>query len=193
MDRVLFSQIHHLETIKLEKSGNHYRSLVREIVGQQLSTKVASVIFNRLLHLFPNEEVKPDIMIEIKDEELRSIGMSWGKVRYVKDLSQKVIDKSLDLSKLEKMENQEVINALIQVKGIGPWTAEMFLMFSLGRSDVFSFGDLGLKNAIRNLYGIEEVTNEVLRDLSKKWSPYRTYAARILWETLDNKTDIKTI
>lgn len=187
VDKVLFTQIHFLETIKLEKSTNHYRSLVREIVGQQLSTKVASVIFNRLLHLFPDEEVKPEVMVEIKDEELRSLGMSWGKVKYVKDLSAKVLDGSLHLGKLEEMSNQEVIDELVQVKGIGPWTAEMFLMFSLARPDVFSFGDLGLKNAIKKLYDVEEVSIEYMEKLSKKWSPYRTYAALILWESLDNK------
>jgi DNA-3-methyladenine glycosylase II len=116
--------------------------------------------------------------------------MSWGKIKYVKDLSYRVLDGSLHLSKLDNMSNEEVIVELVAVKGIGPWTAEMFLMFSLARPDVFSFGDLGLKNAIKNLYGVEDVTVEYMEKLSKKWSPYRTYAALILWETLDNKPKV---
>lgn len=191
VDKVLFSQIHYLENIKLEKSEDFYRSLVRSIVGQQLSTKVAAVIFNRVLHLFPDEEVKPEVLIEIKDEELRSLGMSWGKIKYVKDLTSKVLDGSLDLGKLDEMSNEEVIEELVKVKGIGPWTAEMFLMFSLARPDVFSFGDLGLKNAIKKLYAVEDVSIEYMEKLSKKWSPYRTYAALILWDSLDNKPAIK--
>ncbi len=190
VDKVLFSQIHYLENIKLEKSEDFYRSLVRSIVGQQLSTKAAASIFNRFLHLFPDEEVKPEILLSIKDEELRSVGISWGKVKYLKDLSAKVLDGSLQLGKLEEMSNEEVISELVVVKGIGPWTAEMFLMFSLARPDVFSFGDLGLKNAIKNLYRIEDVTVEHMEKLSKKWSPYKTYAALILWESLDNKPKI---
>lgn len=187
VDKVLFSQIHYLENIQLEKSEDFYRSLVRSIVGQQLSTKVAAVIFNRVLHLFPDEEVKPEVLIDIKDEELRSLGMSWGKIKYVKDLTTRVLDGSLDLSKLDAMSNEEVIEELVKVKGIGPWTAEMFLMFSLARPDVFSFGDLGLKNAIKKLYAVEDVSIEYMEKLSNKWSPYKTYAALILWESLDNK------
>lgn len=190
VDRVLFSQIHYLEDIKLEKSEDFYRSLVRSIVGQQLSTKAAASIFNRFLHLFPDEEVKPEVLLLIKDEELRSVGISWGKVKYLKDLSEKVLDGSLHLGKLEEMTNEEVIAELTGVKGIGPWTAEMFLMFSLARPDVFSFGDLGLKNAIKKLYKNENVSIEYMEKLSKKWSPYRTYAALILWESLDNKPKI---
>jgi DNA-3-methyladenine glycosylase II len=191
VDKVLYSQIHYLDGVKLEKSSDHYRRLVRAIVGQQLSTKAAASIFNRFVHLFPDEEVKPEIIRDLKDEELRSVGLSWGKVKYLKDLSAKVLDGSLHLGKLEEMSDQEVIDELVKVKGIGQWTAEMFLMFSLARPDVFSFGDLGLKNAIKKLYGVEEVSTEYMEKLSKKWSPYRTYAAMILWESLDNKPQEK--
>lgn len=187
VDRVLYEQYLKFPDAGPEKADNYFIRLTRSIVGQQLSTKVASVIYNRFLHLFPDEEVKPEVLVSLKDEELRSIGISWAKIKYLKDLAAKVLTKEVDLDTIETLSNEEVTEMLVQVNGIGPWTAEMFQMFALGRPDIFSHGDLGLKNAIKNLYGLENPTREVIEEISIKWSPYRTYACRVLWETLDNK------
>jgi DNA-3-methyladenine glycosylase II len=119
---------------------------------------------------------------------MRDQGISWAKIKYIKDLAQKVVDHEVDLVQIETLSDEEVIIALTKVKGIGRWTAEMFLMFALARPDIFSTGDLGLKRAIQKLYGLKvEPDEKKLLQLSKKWSPYRTYAARILWRTLDQK------
>ena len=108
------------------------------------------------------------------------------KVKYIKDLAQKTLDKTLDLSKLTNMTDGDVLTELTKVKGIGPWTAEMFLMFTLGREDVFSHGDLGLKNAIKKLYGFKkDPSKKQVEKIVNKWSPYRTFACRILWKSLE--------
>lgn len=106
------------------------------------------------------------------------------KINYIKDLSQKIVDKKINLTKLQSRENEQVIEELTEVKGIGVWTAEMFLMFSLGRSDIFSHGDLGLRNAIKKIYELDNPSREEIMGITLKWSPYRTYACRILWRSL---------
>ncbi len=112
--------------------------------------------------------------------------MSWSKVRFVRDLADKVSAKFIQLPQLAQLSNEEVITELTKVKGIGPWTAEMFLMFTLGREDVFSFGDLGLAKAIQKLYNLKQKpTRKQLEKITKKWSPYRTHAALVLWKSLD--------
>ena len=113
--------------------------------------------------------------------------MSFGKIKYIKDLSDKVSTGELDLDNLENLENEEVIEKLTAVKGIGKWTAEMFLMSALGRPDIFSHGDLGLKNAVKKLYDLTEYDPIKAEEIVIKWSPYRTIAARILWKSLELK------
>lgn len=166
-------------------SPNYYASLCESIVSQQLSVKVSDVIFARFLKLIQND-LSPENVLTYSVEQLRSIGISQGKAKYILDLSQKVRDKEVHLEKLQDMSEEEVIDELVKVKGIGKWTAQMFLMFSLGRPDIFSTGDLGLKRAIEKLYGISDPTEEKLLEISSKWSPYRTVACRILWRSLDN-------
>ena len=110
--------------------------------------------------------------------------MSNSKAQFLLDLAQKVENKEISFAKLQKLDDEGVIRELVQVKGIGPWTAEMFLIFSLGREDVFSFGDLGLKNAIKKIYGLTNTTNADIAKIVIKWSPYKSYACRILWKSL---------
>lgn len=173
------------ENIEKKVSDNYFASLCESIISQQLSVKVGDVIYNRFVTLL-NGTVMPQEALKNSVESLRNIGLSQAKAKYILDLAQKVRDKEVHLEKLSEMTEQEVIDELTTVKGIGQWTAEMFLMFSLGREDLFSTGDLGLKRAIEKLYGIDNPSKELLIEMSNKWSPYRTYACRILWNSLDN-------
>lgn len=185
-DRKLFKVAQNMEPFEIEKSDDYFRSLCREIIGQQLSGTVARVIFERFIKLFPNQTITTQETIKLTEEQIRGTGASWAKTRFIRDLAQKVADKTLDLEKLEELDNESVVLELIRVKGIGPWTAEMFLMFALGRADVFSPGDLGLRNAVAKLYKLKtKPTPQELLDISHKWSPYRTYASLILWQSLE--------
>lgn len=179
--------VHGEEMFNLQKHDFLFDRLVESIISQQLSVKVADVIYARVLNLLPGKKLVPENLLKIKDEDLRSAGMSYGKIKYLKDLSEKVKSGELDLDNLENLGNDEVIEELTKVKGIGRWTAEMFLMFALGRPDVFSHGDLGLKNAVKKIYGFEEYKIEIVEEIVLKWSPYRTIAAKILWRSLEIK------
>ena len=183
VDPILFrtiEQVGELEDIAPQNSSEYFNSLCREIVAQQLGSGAVHAIVGRFNNLFPQKKPKPSYIVAIQEEELRKCGMSWAKARYIKDLAQKVITREVVLSKLSSLSDEEVIIELTKIKGIGPWTAEMFLMFSLGREDVFSFGDLGLKNAMKKLYGQKKQEPIVAR-----WSPYRSWASRILWKLVD--------
>lgn len=166
------------------KPEDYFRELADSIVSQQLSGKAATTIFNRFLDLFPKRNLNPKAVLKIPDEKLRGVGLSRAKASYIKDLAAKVLDGTIELSHLQDLDDEKVIEELVAVKGIGRWTAEMFLMFTLGREDVFSAGDLGLMNGIKKLYGIEKPTKEQLLELESKWKPYRTTASRILWKSL---------
>ncbi|MEK9143248.1 MAG: DNA-3-methyladenine glycosylase 2 family protein [Patescibacteria group bacterium] len=160
--------------------------LCDDIIGQQLSSKVADVLIVRFHKLFPGNRITPRAVLALSEETLRGTGMSWSKTRFIRDLAQHVLTKSIQLDQLAKLSDQDVIKELTKVKGIGPWTAEMFLMFTLGREDVFSYGDLGLRNAIKKLYGFKkDPTIKQMEKIVNKWKPYRTYAARILWKSLE--------
>lgn len=171
----------------LEVSKDHFEKLCREIIGQQLSGKVARVIFGRFKELFLKGKIDPKTVLKLDPEKIRSVGMSNSKVAFIRDLSQKVVSKELDFAKIDTLEDELIIKSLTRVHGIGPWTAEMFLIFSLGRLDVFSTGDLGLLRAVEKLYGIKNPSKEKLSKISVKWSPYRSYASRLLWKSLDNE------
>jgi len=186
-DPILYKASIAVEFQEINPATNHFLKLVRSIIGQQLSVKAASTIFSRFEKLFPKGKITPESILKMDKEKIRSCGVSYSKIEYIKDLSQKVMDKHLDLVNIDTLDNEKVIERLTMVKGIGPWSAEMFLMFSLTRPDVFSTGDLGLKNAIKKLYKIDEISNEDLITISAKWSPYRTYACMILWQSLDNE------
>lgn len=180
-------EIHGDSLFELKKHDLLFDRLIESIISQQLSVRVADVIYERVLNLLPVKKLTPDGVLKVKDEDLRKAGMSYGKIKYLKDLSEKVKSGEIDLDNLENLENEEVIEKLTKVKGIGKWTAEMFLMSALGRPDIFSHGDLGLKKAIKKIYGFDEYKIEIAEEIVIKWSPYRTIAARVLWKSLELK------
>lgn len=178
---------YHLEKLDCELGKNRdlLTSLIREIIGQQLSGKVAGILFDRFKNLFPERKVRPEDILQVPDPVIRSSGLSFAKIRCLKSLSQAVLDGRLDFGKIHGLANGEVVKVLTQVKGIGPWTAEMFLIFTLGRPDVFSLGDLGLRKAISRLYGVATNDSKKIEELSNVWRPYRSFACRYLWRSLD--------
>lgn len=169
------------------KEIDFFIALCESIVSQQLSIKAADTIFARFKVLFPTTIPTPELTTKLSIEQLRAVGLSNAKANYIKDLAQKVYSKEIDLDHIKTLSNEEVITELTKVKGIGRWTAEMFLMFALGREDIFSYGDLGLRKAIQKLYKLKkEPTPTQAEKIAKKWIPYRTYACRILWKSLDS-------
>lgn len=172
------------------RPGDYFVDLVDSIISQQLSGKAAETIFGRFKKLFPSEKITPEKLLKIPDEKIREAGISYSKIKYIKGLAKAVINKQIDLNALEKLSDDEVILELIKLKGVGNWTAEMFLMFTLGRPDIFSAGDLGLQNAMVKLYKLDAKPNkEILIEISEKWSPYRTTASKILWKSLEKNDD----
>jgi DNA-3-methyladenine glycosylase II len=169
-----------------EATPNYFVDLVESIISQQLSGKAADTIFGRFKKLFPKEKITPEKLVKIPDEKIRQAGISYSKINYIKGIAQVVINKQIDLNSLEKLNDEEVIRELVKLKGVGQWTAEMYLMFTLQRPDIFSPGDLGLQNAMIKIYKLDKKPKkEILIEISDKWSPYRTTACRILWKSLE--------
>ncbi|OGE25946.1 hypothetical protein A2780_01570 [Candidatus Daviesbacteria bacterium RIFCSPHIGHO2_01_FULL_41_45] len=163
----------------------YFNELVESIISQQLSVKAADTIYNRVKSIFPQNKITPGNILKTTSEAIWACGLSNSKVSFIKDLSQKIIDKQLDLKKLDSMDDENIKETLMKIKGIGPWTVEMFLMFSLQRKDIFSHGDLGLKNALKKLYYLDNPSKEDLEKIIGRWSPYKTSACKILWKSLD--------
>lgn len=172
---------------KHKPSGNHFEYLVGSIISQQLSTKVADVFERRFLDLYGGKMPSPLRVLKTPHQKLRSIGLSNSKAQYIKNIAEHIVKKRINLDAIHKMNEEGIIEQLTQIKGIGRWTAEMFLMFALARPDVFSHGDLGLKNAIIKLYKLKNPSLWRIERIVNKWRPYRTLAARYLWASLDNK------
>lgn len=166
-------------------TDDHFFNLTRNIISQQLALKAASTIFGRFTDLVG--VVTPENVLKLEDQSLRDVGLSWAKVKYVKDLASKVYSGELDLTVIDSLGNQEVIDELTKVKGIGTWTAEMFLLFTLHRENIFSYGDLGLKNGFIKLYKVESPTPAQIQSIVAKWSPYESYGSVVLWHYLDNR------
>ncbi|MEI9946949.1 MAG: DNA-3-methyladenine glycosylase 2 family protein [Chitinophagaceae bacterium] len=179
----------------LKKRKNICNYLCASIMSQQLSTKVAKVIHNRFLDLYGGKEPTPQQILDTPFEKLRGIGLSNAKANYVKNVAQFEIEFGMDHKKLNKMENEQVIEYLVQIKGVGRWTVEMLLMFALGREDVFAIDDWGVQNAMINLYKLDRADKKKFREdllrISQKWSPYRTYACLHLWRWKDNTPVVK--
>ena len=189
-DKKLKKLVESAEPHQLKKRKNICSYLCASIMSQQLSTKVATVIHNRFLALYGGKEPLPQQIIDTPFDKLRGIGLSNAKVNYVKNVAQFELDFGMDAKRLHKMDNEAVIAYLTQIKGVGRWTTEMLLMFALGREDVFAVDDLGIQNAMINLYKLDNSDKKKLREdmlrISKKWSPYRTYACLHLWQWKDN-------
>jgi DNA-3-methyladenine glycosylase II len=180
---------------RLRPHTGHYGELVGSIVGQQLSAIAAGAIWRRLLDLFKGKLPTPKQLIKIQDQKLRDIGLSWAKVKYVKDLAQHVLDGRLDLNHLATMPNEQIIEQLTAVKGIGEWSAHMFMIFGLGRLDVLPTGDLGVRKAVMNLYGLKQLPDpaRMITVANKNhWHPYESVAAWYLWQSLDNNPQKKS-
>jgi DNA-3-methyladenine glycosylase II len=179
------------EPFKLKFHKNICLRLCASIMSQQLSTKVAKVIFNRFLELYGGEEPTPAQIVVTPFDKLRAIGLSNAKTQYVLNVAQFAIDHKLDDQKLKKMSDEEIIELLTQIKGVGRWTVEMLLMFTLGREDLFAVDDYGIQVAMKKLYRLDDSNKKDFKEkmlkISKKWSPYRTYACMHLWSWKDNK------
>ncbi len=189
VDPIIHNVLVEMEIVPLQQSKRpttYFKKLCGEIIAQQLAGKAAHAIINRFYDLFEGKRVTPDKVLAFSEKELRNVGMSWAKARYTRDLAQKVKDKEVRLNILHNLEDRLVVEELIRVKGIGNWTAEMFLIFALGREDVFSHGDLGLKKALQKLYGFRDKPNEKqINKIVDKWSPYKSYGCLALWRSVD--------
>jgi len=194
-DRKLKKLFEEGEPHTLKKRKNICTYLCASIMSQQLSTKVAKVIHTRFIGLYGGKEPTPQQIIETPHEQLRAIGLSNAKANYVKNVAQFELDHGMDHKKLNKMDNEEIIAYLTQIKGVGRWTVEMLLMFALGREDIFAIDDWGVQNAMIHLYKLDREDKKKFREdllrISKKWSPYRTYACLHLWRWKDNPPEIK--
>ncbi len=173
------------------KRPNHFRSLVVAIINQQLSGKAAATILKRFVALFGGKKFpKPEAVLAMPATKMRKAGLSKMKISFLKDLSRNVLSGEVNFKAMPRMSDGEVVEHLTGVKGIGRWTAEMFLMFSLRREDVFSYGDLGLRNAMQRLYGLKKhPTEKQAEKIASVWRPYRTLASRYLWASVDLAKD----
>ncbi|MBI4084729.1 MAG: DNA-3-methyladenine glycosylase 2 family protein [Candidatus Levybacteria bacterium] len=166
--------------------SNYFLDLVETIISQQLSIKAADTIWGRFQALFPKKGITPEAVMQMDTERIRTAGISYQKISYIKDLATKTAESGIIFEQFEIMTDEKIITELVKVKGIGQWTAEMFLMFNMGRPDVFSYGDLGIRKAIQRLYNFKkEPTQKQADKISEKWRPYRTIACRYLWRSLE--------
>jgi DNA-3-methyladenine glycosylase II len=174
-----------LQRRKEERPNDAYGALLRAIVGQQLSTKAARTIYLRVIDLFDGKTPSPEQLLEAPEENLRAAGLSGRKTEYIRDLASHVLSGELELDRLDTLSDEEAIEEIVAVRGLGQWTAEMFLLFHLERPDVLSGGDLGIRKAIQIEYGLEEMPppKQVI-EIGEPWRPYRSLASLYLWESL---------
>ena len=190
-DKRLKKVIGSIKPYKLTKRKNVCLRLCASIMSQQLSTRVAEVIYRRFLELYKGEEPSPEQVLNTPPEILRAIGLSNAKVSYVHNVARFALESGMDEKKLRKMSNEEIIEYLTQIKGVGQWTVEMILMFTLGREDVFAADDLGIQTAMAKLYKLDKENRKQFREemlrISSSWAPYRTYGCLYLWKWKDGK------
>jgi DNA-3-methyladenine glycosylase II len=187
-DPILARLIERLDAPRITTSTRYFASLVSAILGQQISVKAARSIRARLDGLVPiGEEMTPEMILALSPEQLRAVGLSRAKIIYVVDLAEKVRSGRLDLPAIALLPDESIIEALVQVKGIGRWTAEMYLIFCLARPDVLPVGDLGLRTAAMRAYGFPSLPDAAkLLDLAEPWRPHRTIATWYLWRSLES-------
>ncbi|MGE0078976.1 MAG: DNA-3-methyladenine glycosylase [Bacteroidales bacterium] len=175
---------------ELKSSSDFYHDMVENIVCQQLSGKVAQVIFNRFKGLFADNYPTPSLVLATPDEALRGVGLSGAKTKYVKALAEFTLHHDLSLQQISKYSDEELIKLLTQIKGVGVWTAQMLLVFSLNRVDVFPVDDLAIQQGMRELYGLKmegKAFKTRLVKISDKWSPFRTIGTRLIWGYVNDK------
>ncbi|MBI5410467.1 MAG: DNA-3-methyladenine glycosylase 2 family protein [Nitrospirae bacterium] len=184
-DPVLRTLIARVGPCQLVPHRHHFATLCDSIISQQLSTRVAEVIFDRFAGLYPQRRPTPQAVRETPLPRLRSVGLSRQKGSYLKDLATGFLDGRVRPGRLARQSNEEIIEALVSIHGIGRWTAEMFLIFSLNRPDVLPVDDLGIKKAIQRWYGLRSLpTAKKIRRIGKDWHPYETIASWYLWRSL---------
>jgi DNA-3-methyladenine glycosylase II len=183
---------------RIGRYSRHYepdawRALSSSIIGQQVSTHAARAIRGRFAAVVPGRDFPtPADVLSTRDEALRAVGLSQNKMLSIRDLARHFEEGLINTKRFPRMSDEEIIQALIPVRGIGRWTAEMFLIFSLGRSDVLAVDDLGLRNAIKKLYQLEELpTSTQMQQIAEPWRPFRSVASWYLWRSLDNEPKIK--
>jgi DNA-3-methyladenine glycosylase II len=190
-DKALKKVIDTVGVIKPRKENDLYFMLLRAIAGQQLSVKAAATIWDRFLKLFKNGYPHPEQVLKLKDDKMRGVGFSYQKASYVKNIAKFSLDETLDYDILKKKNDEELIEYLVQIKGVGRWTVEMILMFSLNRLDIFPKGDLGIQVGMKKLYKIEtENKKELFAEMDRiaeKWRPYRTLGCKYIWRHKDQK------
>jgi DNA-3-methyladenine glycosylase II len=188
-DPVVKDLIDHYPAPGFEKHDNYYHELVDSIISQQLSVKAARTIEERFKDLFGGSFPSPEQILQKDVEELRAVGLSRPKARYIQDLATKILDGTVSFDTIDDLSNDEIIAELTKVKGIGVWTVHMFLMFCMGRLDVLPTGDLGIRNGIKKLYDLEHVPSEREVEIiaeEHNWSPYESVASWYIWKSLDN-------
>ena len=191
-DTVMARLIEQRGPLTLTPTDSYFFTLVESIASQQLASKAADTIVRRIRALVPDKEA-PDAegVLALPDQALRDAGLSWSKVSYVKDLAGRVASGQLDLAHISQMDDEEAIKALVAVKGIGRWTAEMFLIFSLARPDVLAVDDYGLQAAMKRLYNLPTLPKpSAMREKAEPWRPYRSYASLYLWRSLDSSPKV---
>ena len=185
-DRKLGAVIERVGPCSLKRKGGTFGLLADSIISQQISTHAARTIKQRLRNAMPSSRITADGILSLSAEELRAAGISPQKQRYLLDLAQQTVDGVVNFRRLARIDDEKVIEELIEVKGIGRWTAQMFLMFGLGRPDIFAPADLGLQNAIISIYGLRKRPDERrLNSIAEKWAPHRSVASWYLWRSLD--------
>jgi len=194
-DKKLAKLINASGPIELKFHKNICLRLCASIMSQQLSTKVAKVIYNRFIELYKGKEPSPKQIAATPFDKLRAIGLSNAKTHYVLNVAQFAIEHQVSDQKLKTMGDEEIIELLTQIKGVGRWTVEMLLMFTLGREDLFSADDYGIQSAMKKLYKLDDSNKKEFRlkllKISKKWAPFRTYACIYLWQWKDNTPIVK--
>jgi DNA-3-methyladenine glycosylase II len=174
--------------LRRERPGDAYGALLRSIVGQQLSTKAASTIYGRMTELFGGHAPTPEQLLAADPDAIRAAGLSRPKIAYLQDLARHVEEGTLELHRLPDLPDEEVAAQLTAIKGLGQWTADMFLMFHLGRPDVLPVGDQGIRRAVQVEYRLRKLPDaKRLGSIARPWRPHRTLACLLLWSSLDNR------
>jgi len=175
------------EPPNFEQKNDYFQSLMRSVVFQQLSGKVAHIIHQRLINLLPDNKIIPREVLILTNEDMRQVGLSSQKINYIKNLADYFDTNLFNSNKVEKMSNEAISKELIQIKGIGQWTIDMFLMFTLNRLDVMPYSDLGIQKGMKILFNLNKLpTKDEMKALSIKWKPYRTVACWYLWKIVDD-------
>jgi DNA-3-methyladenine glycosylase II len=190
-DPVLGRLIDQVGPYLIELLEPNYETLVKSIVLQQLSGKVAEIIFQRLVAAAGSGRLTPEAVLRLRPAKLRALGLSKQKIQYIRELARLIVSGKLDLTGLTAVPDEEVHARLTAIKGIGPWTVHMFLIFGMGRLNVMPSGDLGIRVAVRNVYGLAEMPKPgEVDEIARRWHPYRTVASWYLWRSLEAKAGL---